>query len=559
MSETFKQNTLYFVPLGGSEQFGANLNLYVCNDEFLAVDCGIGFADERYPGIDLLLPDPWLLEENKDKLKGLVITHAHEDHFGAIPFLWEHFECPIYTTRFTATVLRKKLEQEGVEGVPIHIIEPGEPFDVGCFSLDMVSVSHSVPDSFSLYIETPYGNLFHSGDWNLDQHSPTGYKAEEETYRKIGDKGILAYIGDSTNAEHDGYAGSEAEVAKGLIEEFRACKGKIAVTIFSSNISRIISVARAAQEVGRSVGVIGRSLHRMIGCAYECGMLDDIQPFLDESEYVQVPDDNLVLIVTGSQGEHRAALAKIARGEFRSVSLGRGDTVIFSARAIPGNDRTISTVKNNLSASGVRIVTPSDTNNIIHVSGHPYRDEIEKMLEWIKPTCVLPVHGEHVQLNAQAELARKCDVDLVLQPVNGSVVRLAPGEPDIIDHVETGLLAVDKARIIPATHQSIIARRKLQYSGTVHASVVIDQDLNLLGEVKIATVGLSCQRTQDTLINELQEKTNEIIKTMKEDMIDMSGNEEEIAETLRISLRRYVSKTLGLQPKTTVHVTCINL
>ena len=556
MSEVLEEKGLYFVPLGGSEQFGANLNLYVCDDEFLAVDCGIGFADERYPGIDLLLPDPWLLEENRDKLKGLVITHAHEDHFGAIPFLWERFECPIYTTVFTATVLRKKLEQEGVEGVPIHIIEPGTRFDVGCFSLEMVSVSHSVPDSFSLYIETPYGNLFHSGDWNLDQHSPTGFKAEEKTYREVGEKGILAYIGDSTNAEHDGYAGSEAEVAKGLIEEFKACEGKIAVTIFSSNISRIISIARAAQEVGRSVGVIGRSLHRMIACAYECGMLDDIPPFLDEHEYVQLPDDNLVLIVTGSQGEHRAALAKIARGEYRSVSLGKGDTVIFSARAIPGNDRTISTVKNNLSAAGVRIITPSDTNNIIHVSGHPYRDEIEKMLEWVKPTCVIPVHGEHVQLNAQAELARKCDVDLVLQPVNGSVVKLAPDAPVIVDHVETALLAVDKARIIPATHQSIIARRKLQYSGTVHASVVIDQSLNLLGEVKIDTVGLSCQLTQDDLIEELRDKTTKIIDSLDEDIV---FDEDEIAEKLRIELRSYVNQTLGLQPKTTVHVTQLDL
>jgi len=556
MSELFEQNTLYFVPLGGSEQFGANLNIYVCNDEFLAVDCGIGFADERYPGIDLLLPDPWMLEENKDKLKGLVITHAHEDHFGAIPFLWERFGCPIYTTRFTATVLRKKLEQEGVEGVPIHIIEPGKPFDVGGFSLNMVSVSHSVPDSFSLYIETPYGNLFHSGDWNLDQHSPTGYRAEEKTYREIGEKGILAYIGDSTNAEHDGYAGSEAEVAKGLIEEFKKCNGKIAVTIFSSNISRIISIARAAQEVGRSVGVIGRSLHRMIACAYECGMLDDIPSFLDESEYVQVPDDNLVLIVTGSQGEHRAALAKIARGEFRSVSLGRGDTVIFSARAIPGNDRTISTVKNNLSAAGVRIVTPSDTKNIIHVSGHPYKDEIKKMLGWVKPSCVIPVHGEHVQLNAQAKLAAHCDIERVLVPNNGSVIRLAPGEPEVVDHVETALLAVDKARIIPATHQSITARRKLQYSGTVHASIVMDQNFNILGAVKIATVGLSCQRSQDCLVEELQEKAGEIIASLDQDIV---LNEEEIAETIRISLRRYVSKTLGLQPKTTVHVTCIDL
>ncbi len=556
MSKVLEQKGLFFVPLGGSEQFGANLNLYVCDGEYLAVDCGLCFADERYPGIDLLLPDPWLLEENKDKLKGLVLTHAHEDHLGAVAYLWERFQCPIYTTRFTAAVLRGKLEQEGVEGVPIHIVDIGERLEISCFTLNMVSVSHSVPDSFSLMIETPYGNLFHTGDWNLDQNSPMGQKAEEEVFCKIGEQGVLAYIGDSTNAEHDGYAGSEADVAKGLIEEFKTCKGKIAVTIFSSNISRMVSVAKAAQEVGRSVGLVGRSLHKMAGCAYECGMLDGIPPFLDEDELAHLPDENLVLIVTGSQGEHRAALAKIARGEFRSVSLNKNDTVIFSARAIPGNERTISAVKNNLSAAGVRIVTPSDTKNIIHVSGHPYKDEIKKMLNWIKPSCVIPVHGEHVQLNAQAKLASLCGIKHVVVPYNGSIIRLAPGEPKIVDHVETSLLAVDKTHIIPATHQSITARRKLQYSGAVHASVVLDQDLNILGSVKIDTVGLICEQSQDDLIQSLQKKTVEVIASMD---IEVTHNEEKIAETLRISLRRYVSQALGLQPKTTVHVTCIDL
>ena len=559
MTDYFNKKALYFVPLGGSEQFGANLNLYVCNGEFLAVDCGVCFADEHYPGIDLLLPDPRLLEENKDKLKGLVLSHAHEDHLGAVAYLWDRFECPIYTTRFTAAVLGKKLEQEGVEGVPINIIEPGGRIDIGCFGINMVTVSHSVPDSFSLLIETPYGNVFHTGDWNLDQNSPMGQKAEEEAFCKIGEQGVLAYIGDSTNAEYDGYAGSEADVAEGLIEEFKACKGKIAVTIFSSNISRMISVAKAAQKVGRSVGLIGRSLHRMAGCAHECSMLDDIPPFLDEYELVQVPDENLVMIITGSQGEHRAALSKISRGEFQNVSLGRDDTVIFSARAIPGNERNINAVKNNLSAAGVRIVTPKDTDNIIHVSGHPYKDEIEQVLRWVKPSCVIPVHGEHVQLNAQAALAEQCQIEKVLVPNNGSVIQLAPGEPEIIDHVETALLAVDKARIIPATHQSISARRKLQYSGTVHASLVVDQELNILGKVKISTVGLSCSQSHDNLVEKLQEKAEEIVSILRQNTTGMAHNEEEIGETLRISLRRYVNQNLGLQPKTTVHVTCIDL
>ncbi|MFP4098198.1 MAG: ribonuclease J [Alphaproteobacteria bacterium] len=561
MSVLLENNALYFIPLGGSEQFGANLNLYVCNGEFLAVDCGVCFADERYPGIDLLLPDPWLLEENKDKLKGLVLTHAHEDHLGAVAFLWDRFECPIYTTRFTASVLRGKLAQEGVEGVPIHIIEPNTPFDLGCFSLNFLSVAHSVPDSFSLFLQTPHGNVFHSGDWNLDPYSATGHKAKEDVFRKLGEAGVLAYIGDSTNAECDGYAGSEAAVAQGLIKEFEKCEGKIAVTIFSSNIGRVISVARAAQKVGRGVALIGRSLHRMVGCARECGMLEGLPPFIDEDELVHVPDENLVLIVTGSQGEFRAALAKIARGEFRNISLGKGDTTIFSARAIPGNERTINVVKNNLSARGVRIISPKDTDNVIHVSGHPYRGEIETMLGWIKPRCVVPVHGEYVQLNAQAQLAQKCHDGVVVLPQNGSVIRLAPEPPAIVDQLETALLAVDKAHIIPATHHSITARRKLQYSGTVHVSVVIDADFRLLAPVKVTTVGLSSETEQkhDCIEETLQARTEELLLSLAPHFDDFLPDDDKIAEKLRIALRRHVHKTLGIQPKTSVHVTYLDL
>lgn len=556
MHNVFKSNEFYFVPLGGSEEFGANLNLYVCNDEFLAIDCGIGFADERYPGIDLLLPDPWLLEKNKDKLKGLVITHAHEDHIGAVAYLWERFECPIYTTRFTAAVLRKKFEQAGVDGAIIHIIDLNKTFQLGAFSLDFIPVSHSVPDSFSVFIQTPHGNVLHSGDWNLDPAPVTGLKTEESAFRAIGEKNVIAYVGDSTNAQVNGYSGSEADTAKGLIKEFKKCKGKIAVTTFSSNIGRMISIARAAQDVGRSVVLIGRSLHRMVGCAHECGLMNDIPDFLTEDDLGHIADENLVLIVTGSQGEHRAALAKIARGEYRSVSLNKGDTVIFSARAIPGNERSINAVKNNLSAAGVRIITPKDTKNTIHVSGHPCRDEISEMLQWVKPACVIPVHGERLQLDAQSKLAQECQIKSTVVPNNGSVIRLAPGAPAVVDHVKTGLLAVDMARIIPVNHQSITARRKLQYSGTVHASLVLDQNLNILGHIKIDTVGLSCERSDDCIIQDLEEHIEDVLDTLDEDIIH---DEDKIAETIRISMRRYVSDMLRLKPKTTVHVTCLKI
>ncbi len=556
MREIFEKNSFYFVPLGGSEEFGCNLNLYACNGEFLAVDCGIGFADERAPGIDILLPDPALLEEYRDDLRGLVITHAHEDHIGAVAHLWPRFQCPIYASRFTAAVLRKKLEQEGVRGAVIHILDNDEDTQVGPFTVRALPVSHSVPDSRSLLISTEHGSVLHSGDWNLDPAPILGVKTEEERFKVLGNQNLLAYIGDSTNAQVDGYSGSEQDVAKGLAEEFKGCKGKIAVTTFSSNIGRIVSIVRAAQDVGRSVALVGRSLHRMVGCAHECGYISDLPDFLSEDDLPHIADENLVLIVTGSQGEGRAALSRISRGDHRSVSLNRGDTVIFSARAIPGNERSINAVKNNLVAAGVRVVSPKETQNIIHVSGHPCRAEIAQMLQWVKPQYVIPVHGERSQLDAHAKFAKSCQVKNTIVPNNGSVIRLAPGAPEIIDHVETGILAVDQKRIIPITHQSITARRKLQYSGAVHASLVLDSNMALLGEIKIDTVGLSCKRAGDSIITELERN---ILSSLDRIDPDDDFSDEEIAEEVRIRLRRFVTDMLGLRPKTTVHVTTVRV
>ena len=554
MRRIFEKDEFYFVPLAGSEEFGTNFNLYVCNDDYLLIDCGIGFADERFPGIDLLLPDPSFVNQHRDKIKGLIITHAHEDHIGAVAYLWDKLECPIYTTKFTACVLRKKLEQEGVRGVPINIVEEHETVNIGEFKVEFIPVSHSVPQSCSLFIQTPHGNVVHSGDWNLDPIPVVGQKTEEKTFKAVGKKGVLAYVGDSTNAQVDGYAGSEDDVAKGLAKEFAGCEGKIAVTMFASNIGRLISISKAANQVGRSVALVGRSLHRMVGAAYECGFMDDIEEFVSEDDISLIPADNLVLVCTGSQGEHRAALARIARGDHRSVKLSEGDTVIFSSRAIPGNERTINTVKNNLSAGGINIITPRDTENVIHISGHPCRAEIASMLQWVRPQCVIPVHGERQQLDAHAAFAKECQVNHSVVPNNGSVIRLAPGEPKIIDHVEAGLLAVDQRRLIPANHQSISARRKLQYSGTVHASIVLDQHLQLLGNMKIDTVGLSCDISDDCIIADLQDN---ILESLNEIYDGETDNEAEIADHIRISLRRYVQDVLGLKPKTTVHVTIV--
>jgi ribonuclease J len=550
---TFEKDSLYFLPLGGSEQFGVNMNVYVSGGKFLVVDCGIGFADERFPGIDLVLPDPEFLEQNREKIAGMVITHAHEDHIGAVAYLWKRLQCPVYTTKFTAAVLRGKLNDQNVKNVPVHVVKPNEEVDLGPFGLTLIPVSHSVPDTCSLLIETPEGNVLHSGDWNLDPKPVVGQRINEGDFKKAGQKNIIAYVGDSTNAEVPGRAGSESEVEKGLETEFKKCKGRVAITIFSSNVGRIISVVRAAQKCGRRVAVVGRSLHKMIDAAMECGYLRDVPHFLSEDEVEDVPPSELVMIVTGSQGEFRSALARLARGEHQSFSLHRGDTVIFSARSIPGNERAVNDVKNNLSGAGVNIITPSDTDSIIHVSGHPCRDEIAEMYQWVRPQTVIPVHGERVQLEAHAALARQCQIPNVIVPANGTIIKLAPGRPVVVDHITTGLLAVDQKRIISADHGSISDRRKLQYSGAVHLSLVLDAKGVLKGEPKLDTVGLIDQQLkgeksiEDSLYNEILD--------ILEDMADEDlGNDHFVEEELRIGIRRFFVHTLGFKPKTTVHV-----
>lgn len=536
---------LCFIPLGGSEQFGINLNCYAYKDRLLVVDCGIGFADERFPGIDLLLPDPAFLEENKDALEGIVITHAHEDHVGALVHIWPRLRCPVYCSPFTAAILNHKLQEAGlIRDVNVQIVRPGKAFKMlGPFRVGVVHVAHSIPDTRSLIIETDLGRIVHSGDWNLDPAPVLGKPTDEEAFIRAGEEGVLAYVGDSTNSAVPGRAGSESDVEKGLEEVFAECKGRIAVTMFASNIGRMRSVALAAQASGRSVALAGRSLHTMAGAARSCGYLEGLPEFLDIGDTKDIPAGNLVIIVTGSQGEARAALARIAKGEFRDVQLDRGDTVIFSARPIPGNEKDINTVKNNLVAGGIKIITPDDTKHRIHVSGHPCRDEIIDMYNWLKPRIVIPVHGERVQLEAHADLARECQIKHVIVPVNGAVIRLAPGVPETVDHVETAVLAIDQNRLIPVDHQSIAARRKLQFTGAAHVTLVVDARGNLMRDPQVTTEGL-CDPGEDDFEERVVNEIDEILEDLT---WEERADDKFLTEEIRIGVRRFCAHILGIK------------
>lgn len=544
-------SAVYFLPLGGSEQFGVNFNLYAHDGAWLAVDCGLGFADHNFPGVDLLLPDPAFAAERADKLAGLIITHAHEDHIGAVAYLWPRLKCPVYCTPFTASVLRRKIEERPESrAMKIHVIAPGKSVQIGPFNTKFIHVSHSIPNTCALLVETAGGNVLHSGDWNLDPSPVLDGCTDEAALREAGERGVMAYIGDSTNAQVAGRSSSEQEVAAGLEALFHECKGRICVTAFASNIARIHSIYQAAKACGREVGLVGRSLFSMTTAARDCGYLQDVKGFVREDEIDNVPADKIVIIATGSQGEARAALARIARAEHPNVSLQRGDTVIFSARAIPGNEKEIDHVKNNLIAGGVRVIGTNDTHHLIHVSGHPRRDEIVDMLGWLRPQLVVPVHGERQQLEAHADIARSCQIPHVIVPNNGSLIRLGPGVPEVVHHVETGLLAVEPKRLIPANHEAIASRRKLQYTGAVHVTLVMTDSGELLADPKVTTVGLT-EKKDENFITALMDEVEDIIDDM--DRFDLR-EDHAVHEEVRIGMRRMIDGLFGIKPNVSVHV-----
>lgn len=552
-AELFSQG-FYFLPLGGSEQFGVNFNLYACDGKWMIFDCGMGFADHKYPNVDILLPDPAFAEGVRDDIKGLVITHAHEDHIGAVPYLWPRLKCPIYCTKFTAAVLRAKFDDfPNCKGAKIIEIEPGQTVGLAPFKLHFYHVAHSIPNAVATLIETKHGKVLHSGDWNLDPSPVIDRPTDEAGLRKAGDDGVLAYVGDSTNALVPGRGGSEKDVEAGLTKAFAEYKGLIAVTIFASNIGRVRSIAKAAQANGRSVCLLGRSLHRMTAAARSCGYLNDIAPFVSHDDMEYVSSDKIVYIVTGSQGEAVAALARIARGEWPDLKFTKGDTVIFSSRAIPGNETEINLVKNNLSAGGITVVDPDTTPHKIHVSGHPYREEIKDMLSWLRPQLVIPVHGERLMLDAQAELARSVGVGHTIVPINGAVIRLAPGKAEVVDHVATGLLAVEPQRVVKSDHKAIAERRKLQYSGAAHITIALTARGDLLMDPQVTLVGMidgSVPGEYD-IIADLRIEIEDTLADLKDEGVSENTR---IEEDIRVAVRRMLHQIFGFKPKVSVHL-----
>jgi ribonuclease J len=496
---------LLFAPLGGVGEIGMNLALYGLGDggkrTWMAVDLGVSFAGDDLPGVNLIMPDVAFLIENRRNLAGLVLTHAHEDHFGALMDLWPKLRCPVYATPFTAALFEaKRLSEPLAPDVPVKVLPLGSRFDVGPFNVELVSVAHSIPESNALIIRTPLGNVLHTGDWKLDPTPIIGPPTDVAKLKALGDEGCLALIGDSTNAVREGRSPSEADVAKTLRELILDAKGRVAVTTFASNVARMRAVAEAAAAAGREVVVVGRAMSRVEQVARETGYLDGINDFRSVEAYGYLPHDKVVALCTGSQGEPRAAMARISEDQHPNVTLSQGDTVIFSSRTIPGNEKAVGHLINGLVRQGIEVIT--DRTHLVHVSGHPRRAEMAELYQWVRPRIAIPVHGEALHLAEHAKLARGAGVGEVILCGDGDLIRLAP-DAGLIDEVPANRLYKDGALLIPADARTVADRRRLSFSGIAIVAIVVSDRGALLTDPDVELIGIPEQTADKASMFEL--------------------------------------------------------
>lgn len=541
-------SSLYFLPLGGTGEIGMNLNLYGHAGQWLMVDLGITFPEaDSIPGIEILMPDPSFIEERRDRLVGLVLTHGHEDHIGAVPYLWPRLRCPLYATPFTAELVRRKLQEVGLLGeVELHEIPLSGHFSVGAFDIELISLTHSIPEPNALVIRTPLGAVLHTGDWKIDPDPLVGDDFDEEALKELAKEDVLALVGDSTNAMVEGSSGSEAEVRENLARLVREAEGRVFVACFATNVARMESAMVAARRAGRRVCLAGRSMKRIFEAASLTGYLDSPAAMVSEEEVGYLPREEVLILATGSQGEPRAALARLSRGEHRHIAIERDDTVIFSSRVIPGNERPIQRLQERLFQMGAKVLT--DDEVFVHVSGHPAREELTQMYRWVRPRIAVPVHGEPQHLRAHAELALSCQVPQALVGGNGKVVRLAPGEARVEAEVASGRLALDGSRLLPLNAAALKERGRLADNGAVLATVVTDQRGELLAPPKVTERGIDVGgEEEDWLVSCLEDALHEVGAGIRRD-------DARLREHLRVVLRRRVLNRTGKKAQVEVHL-----
>ena len=536
---TTPKNELLFLALGGSNEIGMNVNLYGCQGKWVMVDLGLTFANAEYPGVELILPDLEFIEQRKDDLLGIVLTHGHEDHIGAVAYFAADLGVPLYATPFTATLIRGKLEEEGIaDSVELNVIPMEGSFDLGPFGFQFVTLAHSILEMSACLITTPYGKIFHTGDWKLDERPVLGTPSTAEQLKAIGDEGILALVCDSTNAFNADDSGSEGSVKADLLKSVKEAKGRVLLTTFASNAARLQTMGEVARETGRTLCFAGRSLHRIIDAAQANGYLKDMPKTVDMEAVDGLARHEVMVVATGGQGEARAALARIAEGN-HPVKLEEGDTVIFSSKQIPGNEIAIGIIMNKLAERNILTVTEKQAH--VHVSGHPGQPELALLYDWIKPSVLVPVHGERRHMAEQARFAKAHGVKSTLVQSNGDVVRLAPGKPEIIGKERTGRLILDGDTIISADGATINERRRLSWYGLITVGFALDERDRLLGEPQIRLHGVPIEEDLDDF---LEEASAAAVKTIREN----KGDFEKLRESVRLAVRRVATSWTGKKP-----------
>jgi ribonuclease J len=545
---------LLFLALGGSGEIGMNANLYGCNGKWVMVDLGMTFSDPAYPGVELVFPDLEFIEERAEDLLGIVLTHGHEDHIGALPYLAADLGVPLFATPFTADLIRRKLEEQGlVNEVTLNVVENDGSLQLGPFGFRYLPLAHSIAEGNALLIDTPYGRIFHTGDWKLDDEPLIGVPSTPEALTKLGDEGVLALVCDSTNVFNPESSGSEGEVRDALIAAVKPLKGRALITTFASNVARLHTLGEVARATNRQLCVAGRSLDRIIAVAKANGYLHDLPDLVDFDTAMGLPRREILIVATGGQGEPRAALARVAEGNHQ-IKLEEGDTVLFSSKVIPGNEIAIGRIQNRLAADGIQMIT--DRQADIHVSGHPGRPELAEMYRWIRPRVLVPVHGEMRHMTEQARFGLEMGIPHAVVQKNGDLVRLAPGEPGVIGHERAGRLVLDGDVILPADGLTMGERRKLALNGQVSVAVALDAKGRLVGDPVLRPLGLPVEDDLDAFIAEAVEDVREAIEKPpakgKGKARAAAAGSDDVHEAIRLAVRRAATRWTGKKPVVTV-------
>ncbi len=548
------KDELIFCPLGGSGEIGMNMNLYAYGKpglhKWIIVDVGVTFADDNLPGIDLIYPDPGFIIDKKDDLLGIVLTHAHEDHIGAITYIWKSLKCKIYATPFTGTLVIEKFKEKKIDIIPyLNIVDLNGTVNLDPFKIDFVTLTHSIIEPNGLKIETPAGTIFHTGDWKVDPNPLVGKKINEEKLKKIGDEGVLAMVCDSTNVFSEGRAGSEADVRKNMLNVMSRQKKRILVTSFASNVARMETIFICSEKIGREISLVGRSMQKIYKAAKKCGYLQNVLEPLDPRDAKKLPRDKVVFLCTGSQGEPMGALNRISNYTHPDVYVEKDDTVIFSSKIIPGNVRKHYNVHNKLLKDGINVVT--EETEFVHVSGHPNREDLKDMYNWIKPKSLIPVHGEHRHMKEQINFAKEMKIFNPVQVENGDMVKIYPGEkPHVFDKAPSGRLCVDGNISIEEDSDFIKQRKNLASNGYVDLTLIISNKGSIYNRPILNFKGLPIFEI-DEFINELE---NEIIKTTKKFSLKNIKQNENLIEELKKTCRKYAKEKTGKKPITNINV-----